>query len=279
MGYLFGLIGNPAKHSLSPWIHDYFLKTNQLQGIYRSFEVSESELPAFLYSLKVMKIDGFNITIPYKEKIVQYLDDLDSSAKQIGAVNTVVNKNGKWIGFNTDGEGYIRSLENDYPFFFDGMKEKKILLIGAGGACRAIYYQLNQRGFISIDIANRSKERAEKLTEMKEAKVQTNILSLGEAEACLHQYDLIIQTTNIGMVPIIDQAPITVNKIKDGAIFSDIVYKPMETKFLQLGKAKGANIHYGHGMLLFQAAYAFELWTGKKLNPASLLPSLEKKLK
>src|SRR5690606_12143855 len=156
MGLLLGVIGNPAKHSFSPWMQGEFLKRAGINGIYRAYEIQEPDLPMFMKVFRTMEIDGFNITIPYKQEIMKYVDQLDESAEKIGAVNTVVLKSGKWIGYNTDGIGYVQSLHYQYPFFFQHKSTKKILILGAGGAARGIYYALNNAGFLHIDIANRT---------------------------------------------------------------------------------------------------------------------------
>ncbi|WP_102026957.1 shikimate dehydrogenase [Salirhabdus sp. Marseille-P4669] len=278
MGYLLGVIGYPAKHSLSPWIHEKFLAMSELDGVYRAYEIEEDFLSSFLRSLKAMNVDGFNVTVPYKEKIIPFLDKVDDSVKYVGAVNTVVNQNGQWIGYNTDGIGYIKSLQHEYPSFFETIDNKKILIIGAGGAARGIYYALASYGFTYIDIANRTVSRAHTLIENKTDKVVTSLFTLEQGEELANQYDLIIQTTNMGMTPNVNSRPISLNKLKDAVIISDIVYNPMETKFLSSGRKLEAHIHYGHGMLLFQAAYAFQLWTGLHINPSNMLQELMEKL-
>ncbi|MRG86666.1 shikimate dehydrogenase [Salinibacillus xinjiangensis] len=279
MGYELGVIGNPIKHSLSPWIHGQFMEMAEVEGRYLPYEIQEEQLEERISEFKLMKMDGFNVTIPYKEKIMELIDEVEESAKSIGAVNTVVYKNGKLIGYNTDGKGYISSLKNSYPDLFDQTGDKKVLMIGAGGAARGIYDALNREGFTMIDIANRTLERAEKIRSIKQPDVDTTILSLQKAEENISKYDLIVQTTNIGMTPDVGLMPIELQNIRNNTVISDIIYNPIETKFLQTAKKKGARIHYGHGMLLYQAALAFELWTGQKVDPSNLLERLEQKLK
>ncbi|SET65537.1 shikimate dehydrogenase [Salinibacillus kushneri] len=277
MGYLLGVIGNPIKHTLSPWIHQQFMNETSINGIYRPYEIKEDELKESFNLFKKMNIDGFNVTIPYKETMLHYVDDLDERARSIGAVNTVVNQGGKWIGYNTDGRGYIRSLKQSYADLDTFVKN--VLLIGAGGAARGIYDALNQESFPVVDIANRTRERAEGLLDSKENHVETSIYSLKEAQQNLQQYDLIIQTTSMGMTPNNRMMPIDLQNIKENTIVSDIIYNPIETSLLQTARKKGARIHYGHGMLLHQAALAFELWTGKTIDPNHILHELEQKLK
>lgn len=261
-----GLIGYPIGHSLSPWIHERFLKITQLKGKYETIEIP-LELPfdKEMNRLKKQNIHGFNVTIPYKEKIIPYLDELDDEAKNIGAVNTVLNKNGKWIGYNTDARGYLRALRHYYPSLLEE-KDNKILILGAGGAARAIYYGLIVAGFKKIDLANRTIESARKLLDLKIANIETNVLTLQEAEKLIHTYDLIIQTTSVGMNPNADEMIIEMNTLKEDAIVSDIVYRPLVTKFLKRGEELGAKIHHGHAMLLFQAQYSFEIWTNTSFH-------------
>jgi len=265
--YQFRLIGYPIKHSLSPWIHGQFLQKANLQGTYDIYEISLDDcFTKQLSKLKNENVDGFNVTVPYKETIIPHLDGLDSEAKRIGAVNTVVNENGRWVGYNTDGKGYVRSLENTFPSLRNEKTNKRILLLGAGGAARGIYDALVHDGYVTIDIANRTKEAAEQIARLKTPAIKTTVKSLREAEDEVGTYDVIIQTTSVGMRPHINDLVISLNNLKRNTIVSDIVYQPIETKFLQEAKKHGGQIHHGHTMLLFQAQYAFELWTGEKVS-------------
>lgn len=264
--YQLGLIGYPIKHSLSPWIHEHFLKKTNLSGSYDIIEISlEENFSERIQQLRDQQIDGFNITVPYKQTIIPYLDELDANAKRIGAVNTVVLKDGKWIGYNTDGIGYVRSLEEAYPELFTN-KSSRVLLLGAGGAARGIYDALTTSGFTYVDLANRTLSSAEEIAELKLPHTKTKTFTLQEAEARLAEYDVIIQTTSVGMKPHIDKMVISLNHLKPETIVSDIVYQPLETTFLKTAQAKGAKIHYGHTMLLYQAQYAFEIWTNQQVE-------------
>ncbi|WP_373892872.1 shikimate dehydrogenase [Virgibacillus natechei] len=263
--YQFALIGYPIKHSLSPWIHENFLHKANLEGEYSIYEISpDDSFPAGLKRLKDDHMDGFNVTVPYKEKIIPFLDDIDEDAAKIGAVNTVVNQNGRWIGYNTDGVGYLRSLESKFPDLHSD-KSKRILLIGAGGATRGIYYALVQAGFLHIDITNRTTEKAAEIAKLKNDATTTTILPLDQAEALLHVYDVIIQTTSVGMKPSQEKVIFHVQQLKSPSIVSDIIYQPLETKLLKQARDAGAHVHFGHTMLLYQAQYAFEVWTGRKV--------------
>lgn len=268
MSYSFGLIGYPIKHSLSPWIHEQFMEKTQIKGSYDIFEIDlDKNFKKEINLLRKKEINGFNVTVPYKEKIIKELDELDEQAKKIGAVNTVLNLNGKLIGYNTDGLGYVKSLEEAYPT----IKETKpnILLIGAGGAARGIYNALKSSDYLKIDIANRTLKKAEEIKQTNLLGV-TNILTLDEAEQVLGQYDIVVQTTSVGMKPHVDTQIINLEKLKPTTIISDIVYQPIMTQFLKEGKRRGANIHKGHTMLLYQAELAFNIWTNKQVEVDNL---------
>lgn len=263
--YQFALIGYPIKHSLSPWIHETFLNKAKLEGLYSIYEISPDDFfPTKLKRLMDDQVDGFNVTVPYKEKIIPLLDDIDEDAAKIGAVNTVANRNGKWIGYNTDGVGYLRSLESKFPDFHSD-KSKRILLIGSGGATRGIYYALVQAGFMRIDITNRTKEKAAEIAKLKNNSTTTAIFSLEQAEEMLQEYDVIIQTTSVGMKPSQEQTIFRMHQLKSPSIVSDIIYQPLETQLLKQARGAGARLHFGHTMLLYQAQYAFEIWTGRKV--------------
>lgn len=277
--YRFGLIGFPIKQSLSPWIHENFLKRVNMQGDYSLIEIDpENNFKEEIDKLKTKELDGFNVTVPYKQKIIPYLDNIDMEAEKIGAVNTVVHKEGKWFGYNTDGKGYIRSLENKFPNAF-ARKDVRVLIVGAGGAARGIYYAFVTKGIKHIDITNRTLESAKDIAELALSSTSTSILSLTEAEKKVHQYDVIIQTTSVGMKPEKQTSIMSLDGIKKDSIISDIVYQPIETAFLKQARTLGAAIHYGHTMLLYQAQYAFEIWTNKRVPMNKMDKELERILK
>lgn len=268
--YRLGLIGYPIQHSLSPWIHEQFLKRNGLTGSYELYEVApESDFAQEVEKLKAMELDGWNITVPYKEKILPYLDEIDVSAKQIGAVNTVVRKNGRYIGYNTDGTGYVRSLLHHHPRLKEN-KSVEVLLLGAGGAAKGIYHALLASGFSNLTVANRTTEKATAIVNES-----TEVATLSEVEASLNQFRLIIQTTNVGMKPDINNTVISLKQLQPDAVVSDIVYQPLETKLLLEAKKAGAYTHYGHTMLLYQAQYAFEIWTGHLTDTTNMDTKLQ----
>lgn len=278
MNYQFGLIGYPAKHSLSPWIHECFLQKANLNGSYSIIEIPPDEnFDEQIDHLKSLELHGFNVTVPYKQRIISYLDELDEQARKMGAVNTVVSRNGKWVGYNTDGIGYLRSLTDRFPSLLEE-KTKRILLIGAGGAARGIYYVLAAADYSNIDVANRTKASAEGIASLKRSEANTNVLSLKEAEQQLDEYDVIIQTTSVGMKPYHSVSIIETSKLKSESIVSDIIYQPLKTELLRQAEAKGASVHLGHTMLLHQAQYAFEIWTDNRISVGDMDEQLQHKL-
>jgi|SRR5690625_28338 len=272
MDFSFGLIGYPIQHSLSPWIHEQFLERTNANGTYTIYEIHPDEsFSQEMEKLRQLKLDGFNVTVPYKEKIIPYLDEIDAYAEKIGAVNTVLCKDDKWIGYNTDGLGFVRALESKYPIITKD-KEKEILIIGAGGAAKGIYHALMEHGYANITIANRTLEKAEMLTNPYEL---SKAITIDQAANNLMSYDIIIHTTSVGMKPNIHDVILSFDKLKPDAIVSDIVYQPLVTKLLKNAKDVGANIHFGHTMLLYQALYAYEIWTGLKPNMKQLDEALQ----
>lgn len=268
--YQLKLIGYPIEHSLSPWIHRQLLEKAGLNGNYQLFEITpEDDFELRLQELKQADVAGFNITVPYKQKIIPYLDELDSVAEEMQAVNTVAYRDGKWSGFNTDGAGYLRSLETAYPDFSESL-DKRILILGAGGAARAVYYALHARGFTNIDLANRTLEKAEDIAKMGNANSKTAILNLHEAEKNLLHYDLIIHTTSVGMKHMNPEPLISIKELKPEAIVSDIVYQPIKTQLLLEAEKHQARLLYGHAMLLYQAQAAFEIWTKQRIDVSQM---------
>ncbi|WP_018931523.1 shikimate dehydrogenase [Gracilibacillus lacisalsi] len=277
MLYKLGLIGHPISHSLSPWIHKQFLDLAEVDGEYKLYEGDHEALPEVLKHLKEIGIDGFNVTVPYKQVIVDYLDEIDKDAEILRAVNTVVNIDGKWKGYSTDGEGYVRSLKEPYPNLLN--HETTVLLLGAGGAARGIYRALMGQGVDTIDIANRSHDKAKDLLSLRLGDVNSNVLSYQKAEEQLAKYDLIVQTTSVGMKPNVEDQVIQLDQINKDAVVSDIVYQPITTQLLHDASERGAHIHHGHAMLLYQGQLAFEKWTGNNLDVAYLVDKLENKLR
>ncbi len=260
--YKMALIGNPIKQSASPNIHHSFLKNLNLQGSYELFEITESDIEETIQFLVENNFIGFNVTIPFKETVMSHLDKVDESAKRLQAVNTVkISKAGQLIGYNTDGIGYVQSLQETYPTFFNAVHQKNVLIIGAGGAAKGIYYTLQAYPFNRVDVTNRTIEHA---VNMVYSIRNSEAIQLNEVSNYLNRYDLIIQTTSVGMTPHDETQIISLKGIKKGTIVSDIIYKPKWTAFLKEAKANGAQLLFGESMLFYQAREAFHIWTNLK---------------
>ncbi|WP_445490292.1 shikimate dehydrogenase [Niallia sp. 03133] len=252
------VIGDPIQHSMSPVMHNDLFQFYRMDAVYKAVHIKKGMLKEGLQQLREMNVAGFNVTVPHKTDIIPFLDSLDPLSEAIGAVNTVVKENGKWIGYNTDGTGYLRGLLSELTT----LRDKKILMIGSGGAARGIYFTLAHHGVERIDIVNRSLDKALNLKESCPYSVNTTIVDKWTAEANCGEYDLIIQTTSIGMSPNVEESPLDISNISEKALVSDIIYNPLNTKILQDAKSKGARTQNGVGMFVFQGALAFEKWTG-----------------
>lgn len=258
MKKLFGVIGDPISHSMSPAMHNELFKTYSIDAHYQPFHITRGNLADAVKGFKAIGIAGFNVTVPHKEAIIPLLDELDPLAEAIGAVNTVVNKDGKLIGYNTDGSGFVQGLLNQKQL----INGKKVLIVGAGGAARAIYFTIAKESPLLLDICNRTPQRAEQIRNDCPFEVLSRVLNRQDAEESLETYDLIVQTTSIGMHPETGQSPLSVHKLKPGAFVSDIIYNPLQTRLLKEAAVRGAGIQNGIDMFVYQGALAFEMWTG-----------------
>jgi shikimate dehydrogenase len=255
---LFAVLGDPIGHSMSPVMHNDLFSFYNIDADYLPFQVKEEDLEAAVKGLKAIGVGGFNVTVPHKSKIIPFLDGMDDLAANIGAVNTVVNENGKLIGYNTDGPGFIKGLKRLMP----RIAGQKVLIIGAGGAARAIYLTLAKEEALVVDIANRTIEKARELIKDCPYSVSSSAYSFEEASDLLGNYDLIIQTTLIGMSPKINEQPISLNNLRKQTVVCDIIYNPLETQLIKDAYQKGASIQNGLDMFVYQGALAFEKWTG-----------------
>ncbi|MGM7683078.1 shikimate dehydrogenase [Cytobacillus sp. Hm23] len=275
MTKLFGLIGCPVAHSLSPQMHNDAFGNLEIDAKYHAFHVEPENLENAILGCKALQIAGFNVTIPHKVSIMKYLDDIDQLAEQIGAVNTVVNNNGRLIGYNTDGPGYVRALAN---IVTSQLNSKKILIIGSGGAARGIYFSLAKHGVQSIDICNRTMTTAVELVKQCQFDVQSSALTIHEAETRIPHYDIIINTTSVGMSPKTNAVPISTKNINKNHLVSDIIYNPLETKLLTEARNNGAVVQNGVDMFVCQGALAFETWTSMFPNTDRMKKIVLKKL-
>ena len=268
---LIALFGNPIKNSFSPYIHNYLFEKYKINNIYTCFNIENIENG--IESIKTLCFIGGNITIPHKTDVIKYLDFVDNNSKIIDAVNTIKNENGYLKGYNTDGEGFVKSiLDKNHS-----LKDKNILVIGAGGSSKSICVSLCNHNIKSLKIFNRTLENAQKIKDIiddkfyirtcisnKEmAKIQNKeIVKISNkkiTEKDLENIDIIINTTSVGMES--DECPINKNiKIKD-ILVCDIVYKPHETEFIKWAKSNNLDVVYGIDMLINQAFLAFNIWT------------------
>lgn len=255
---LYAVIGDPIAHSMSPAMHNDLFGYYDIDAHYQALHVRKGDLQKAVLGLKAIQISGFNVTVPHKVDILPMLDRLDPLAKAIGAVNTVVNEDGELVGYNTDGEGSVKGIMNIIPDLFN----HRILIVGAGGAARAIYFTLASMGITNIDVTNRTSEKAAELIAQCPYTVNSSVLLREEAEKELGDYDIIIQTTSIGMAPDVECQPLSLHNLKENSFVSDIIYNPLETHFLRFAKEKGARTQNGIDMFVLQGALAFKKWTG-----------------
>jgi shikimate dehydrogenase len=252
------IIGDPIDHSLSPAMHNAAFKSVGLNCVYIAFRVPKGELEVSLGSLRATNISGFNVTIPHKVGIIPYIDELDPSAKKANAVNTVHCIEGTFKGYNTDVEGFIEPLHKR-RVSFNGMK---ILLIGSGGAARAIIAALsNEIGISHIIIANKTRKNADELISMaSNLGLSANFTGMEDLGEHALKSDLIINSTPSGMND--EQSIVDYEHIGKNSIVYDIVYSPMVTNLIEQAKNARATVIYGYEMLLAQGSKAFEIWTG-----------------
>lgn len=277
MEQVFGVIGDPIGHSLSPIIHNDAFMNLGIKARYHAFHVKKQDLEIAVKGMKALGIKGFNVTVPHKVAIIPFLDELDESAQLLHAVNTVVNDNGKLIGYNTDGYGFYRSLKEHVDVHPQNVK---VLIIGAGGAARAIYTTLAKEGFSHIDLVNRTVERAHALKENCPIEVKGEVFTYQQFAKSKDPYDVMIQTTSIGMKPNVNEKPIDLKgHVHEKTVVADIIYNPIQTALLQEAESLGLATVDGVGMLVHQGAYAFQLWTGKEPDAERMKQLLYEKLR
>ena len=256
------ILGYPVEHSISPYIHNAAFDALGLDYVYVAFPVKPDDIACAVDAMRALSFAGANITIPHKEAVLSLLDGLDPEAERIGAVNTIVNSGGKLVGYNTDSRGYLESRKEETAFEPEG---KTIIVLGAGGAARAIVYGLAEKGARRIVIANRTVERAERLgEELSKAYPATEFIATGlDIDAHRAECSLLVNTTSVGMEGV-GGLIVSPEGLPADAIVSDIVYKPLDTPLIREAQRLGLKFHRGLGMLVHQAALSFELWTGKR---------------
>lgn len=262
---LVGLLGTPLGFTFSPLMHNQTFSCLDLDYYYIPHEVGKEKLEDVVKGIKNMNYAGFNVTKPNKVRILRYLDEVDDLAAKIGSVNTVKVVDGKLIGYNTDGEGYVASLKEELDF---DPKGKSFTLLGAGGAGRAIAFTLAFHGAAEIFIIDRAVNCAEIVASELNANVchcaQVVQLSDENLKECIDKSDVIINASGIGMIPHVDKTPFSKDLLNSSIIVSDITYNPLKTKLLQEAEEVGCRTLNGIGMMIHQGAKAFEIWTGVK---------------
>ncbi len=263
---LLGLIGRPVEGSLSPFIHNSIFKYREMNYSYLTFDIGEESLKESLDAMKLMDFKGFNVTIPHKIEIMAYLDELSPEAENIGAVNTVALDQGKFLGHNTDGLGFVKSLKDSKI----DLKDKNILLLGAGGAAYSIAYCLLREDIGRLEILNRSYDKALALSQrlLKNNVASKNKLDIVEDLSKLEResIDILVNATSLGMYPMERESPIELEGFREDLIIYDIVYKPLETRLIKEGKKKGYRTFNGLDMLINQAVLSEEFWFKEKLD-------------
>lgn len=251
----YGLIGEKLPHSLSPKIHNALFKSLDIEGAYKLFEVEKEELGKAIDSLKILKIKGINVTIPYKQDVMEYLDFISEEAKKIGAVNTIHLNDGKLYGYNTDYFGFGTIIKNNDI----EVRESIVMVLGNGGAAKAIITYLLDEGIKKIYLVSRkSKDNSSYDDERIECKSYEEITHI--------KGDILINSTPLGMYPHIDETPTHEDIISNFNVLIDIIYNPKETEFLKIGKALNKKVCGGIEMLVGQAIKAEEIWQGISLD-------------
>jgi shikimate dehydrogenase len=245
---LYGIIGNPVRHSLSPAMHNAAFRDKGINAVYLAFEPADPG--DCIRGVRSMGVRGLSVTIPFKTDILPLLDEVDDLAMRIGAVNTVVNNGGRLKGYNTDAPGALRALEEKTE-----LPGRKVAIIGAGGAARAIGFILRQRG-LEIIIANRSVDRGTDLSRSLGCGF-IPLDKLADAHA-----DILVNTTPVGMSSHVDGSPVQEKTFREGMVVMDIIYNPAKTLFLSMAEARGCRIINGLPMFIYQGSEQFRLWTG-----------------
>ena len=272
---LAAVVAKPIKHSISPFIHNTAFEKTAVNGVYLALEIEAEDLEATVANIRRYNMFGINLSMPYKQEVIQYLDELDPSARLIGAVNTVVNKNGTLIGYNTDGKGFFKSL----PSF--AIQGKKMTILGAGGAATAIIAQAALDQAEEIFVFTRQASYDKTVSKMAVISRQTNsriqVLNLEDSAILqdkINQSDLLVNGTSVGMdgesLPLVESIQLPAK-----ILVADVIYKPFETPFLKWARSQKVEAVNGLGMLLYQAAEAFELWTGQSMPCQEIWQQLE----
>ena len=253
------VIGNPIEHSLSPKLHNHWIKENNIDAIYDKKQLNESDIEEIVDEVKKGEIDGINVTVPFKKSVIPFLDQLTALAKEVQSVNTIFKKDDKIIGDNTDIGGFEKGLK----YINYDLKNKNVFILGAGGAASSIILALKRLGAAKIILSNRTKEKAD---DLKKKYTDLEIINWGETP----DFNVIINATSLGLKSD-DQIKLNYTDIGTNKLFYDIIYNPNKTKFLSKAEQFGNQIENGKMMFIYQAQLAFRIWH-------NILPKIDNKL-
>ena len=242
------VIGNPIEHSLSPKLHNYWIKKNNIDAIYDKKRIDQSELENIIFEIREGKISGINVTVPFKKTVIPFLDELSTEANKTQSVNTIYLNNGKIIGHNTDAAGFELAIK--YLKF--NINNKRIFILGAGGVVPSIIFSLNKMQPSKIILSNRTREKAE---DLKDLFKNVEIVDWGE----MPNFDMVINATSIGLKEN-DEIKLDFSNVGYNKIFYDVIYNPKQTNFLKKAKDLGHKVENGKMMFIYQAHQAFTLW-------------------
>jgi shikimate dehydrogenase len=257
-----GVIGEPIEHTLSPIMQNAAFEALKLDYVFLAFRVKPSEVGDAVNGMRALNMRGLNVTMPHKSRVIEHLDRVDLSAQIINSVNTILNKENLLFGFNTDGVGALKALrENGVE-----PKGRKVLLLGAGGAARAIAYTMAKEAD-ELAVLNRTVKQAQELARLLEKtaskKIVAGALTPTEIRYNIQDSDILINATSVGMKPKYEESPVPAKLLTPNLSVMDIIYNPLETKLAKEAKAAGAKVVSGVEMLIYQGAASFEIWTGK----------------
>ena len=246
----FLVIGNPIDHSLSPMLHNYWINENNINALYEKHKLDENDLRDLFFQVKEKKIDGINVTVPFKKAVIPFLDQLTNEAVKTQSVNTIYLHENKLMGHNTDIIGFKKSIKN---FKYD-INNKEVFILGAGGVVPSIIFALTQMGVSKIIVSNRSKEKADNLKNLFQ---NIEIVDWGEVP----NFDMIVNATSVGLKKD-DNINLDLSSVGKDKFFYDVIYNPKETNFLKIGKNAGNITLNGKMMFVYQALSAFKIWHG-----------------
>ena len=259
---IYGLLGYPVRHSFSPLIHNSAFEAKKIDACYLCFETKPENIKEAIEGIRVLNIQGVNLTIPHKETCLSHLDEIEKTAKLIGAVNTIVNRENRLIGYNTDAEGFIKALKEDLRF---DPGSKTVFLMGTGGAGKAVGISLAKYGARQIFVVEKNKKKAKALAENIQRNFPNTRVELTHThnQEAIRNSHLLVNATPIGM-NLNDNLLVNPVYFSPQLLVFDLIYNPAETKLLRAARKKGLKAVSGLGMLIQQAALSFELWTGEK---------------